>query len=235
LPIFIFASVTILMISEALGLYTNIQMNIHQNAKELAQTAYAKTYFDNDEIYGKILSDIGINYLNKSPINGGSKGIDFHYSEVMKNDKIDIIVCYQLKFPYDIFGVGNIHIIQRSLVHAWTGYGGINEKKGKNGQEIVYITPHGTVYHKSIECTHLKLSIRETNHNIIKNLRNENGEKYYCCELCKDSGKKQLFITDTGNRYHYDINCSGLKRDIIAIPISEVGDRKSCQRCGQEK
>ncbi len=223
------------MISEALGLYTKIQISIHQNAKELAQSAYVNKNFDNNRIYEKIIEDIGTSYLDRAPINGGSKGINFHYSEVMKNDKIDLVVCYQLKFPYDIFGAGNIQIMQRCFVHAWTGYGGTNEKKEKNGEEIVYITPHGTVYHKSKECTHLKLSIKEVNYNTIKNLRNESGEKYYRCELCEESGKDLLYITDTGNRYHYNINCSGLKRNIIAIPISEVGKRKPCQRCGKEK
>ena len=40
-----------------------------------------------------------------------------------------------------------------------------------------------------------------------------------------------VFITDQGNRFHYDLNCSGIKRTIYMIRLSEVGNRKQCSRC----
>lgn len=43
--------------------------------------------------------------------------------------------------------------------------------------------------------------------------------------------KNTVFITDQGNRFHYDLNCGGIKRTIYMIRLSEVGNRKKCSRC----
>lgn len=39
----------------------------------------------------------------------------------------------------------------------------------------------------------------------------------------KIKGKNTVFITDQGNRFHYDLNCGGIKRTIYMIRLSEVG------------
>ena len=43
----------------------------------------------------------------------------------------------------------------------------------------------------------------------------------------KIKGKNTVFITDQGNRFHYDLNCGGIKRTIYMIRLSEVGNRKN--------
>lgn len=43
--------------------------------------------------------------------------------------------------------------------------------------------------------------------------------------------KNTVFITDQGNRFHYDLNCGGIKRTIYMIRLSEVRNRKKCSRC----
>jgi hypothetical protein len=102
---------------------------------------------------------------------------------------------------------------------------------------MVYITEHGTVYHLSKKCSHLTLSIKETDIGSMKDLRNLSGGKYKECEICDDYeielDNLKVYITDYGDRYHKSLSCSGLKRTIKAIPKSEVGDRSPCKRCGK--
>lgn len=43
----------------------------------------------------------------------------------------------------------------------------------------------------------------------------------------KNKRKNTVFITDQGNRFHYDLNCGGIKRTIYMIRLSEVGNRKN--------
>lgn len=40
-----------------------------------------------------------------------------------------------------------------------------------------------------------------------------------------------LYITETGNKYHSSLDCSGLKRHIDAVPITEVGGMGACSKC----
>lgn len=90
------------------------------------------------------------------------------------------------------------------------------------------------MYHKDYHCKYLDLSIHMVSAAELETLRNESGGKYYPCERC---GQKPqgwgVYITNTGNRYHTSISCSGLKRKIYAVPISETTGKEACSKCGR--
>ncbi len=118
-------------------------------------------------------------------------------------------------------------------VRKWTGYQNEMVASDKEEEEWVYITQTGEVYHRSRDCSHLNVSIQCCNWENIKFLRNMNGEKYRPCEKCgTNGGLGILYITNQGNRYHSDIQCSGLKRTVKVVPISKVGQRRPCSKCG---
>ena len=72
----------------------------------------------------------------------------------------------------------------------------------------------------------------ETTFAEVGSQRNENGAKYYPCEHCARGEKpERLYITTDGDRYHYRLNCSGLKRTIIEIRRSQIGSLRPCKRC----
>ncbi|MBQ2257432.1 MAG: pilus assembly protein, partial [Lachnospiraceae bacterium] len=62
--------------------------------------------------------------------------------------------------------------------------------------------------------------------------RNESREIYYPCEECGGSCGNTVYITSHGNRYHATLSCSKLKRTVLAVPISQVGGRGACSKCG---
>lgn len=183
---------------------------------------YAKKYLDN-------------NWVNRS-VKGGFDGIDFSYSSISNEEGcIDIVVKYKVKIPIKIFTLKDMTMLQRVRVRTWTGYQiePVYGAEKVDGKTYVYITETGYVYHKSMECSHLKLSIKEVN-GIPVFLRNNNGAKYHRCEECckgKLDPDTVYYITSFGNRYHRMKTCSGLKRSIKKIPVSEVGSRKPCSRC----
>ena len=121
-------------------------------------------------------------------------------------------------------------------VHAWTG-----EDQGEGGTEnsdrhekMVYVTASGSVYHKKLDCSHLNLSVTKVSGGSISSMRNEYGEKYHACESCSRGQKpgSTVYITESGNRYHNDKNCSGLKRTVRMVKESDVGKLHACKRCG---
>ena len=79
-------------------------------------------------------------------------------------------------------------------------------------------------------CSHIHLSIHSVEKTQLGAMRNENGEKYHPCEEC-GGGTGNVYITDTGNRYHSSLECSGLKRSIVKVPVTQVKDRRPCSRC----
>lgn len=70
----------------------------------------------------------------------------------------------------------------------------------------------------------------------IETIRNDSGKKYKRCEICirkQLSGGMGVFITEDGTKYHTDLQCRGLKRNIISIDITQIGDKRPCSECGQ--
>lgn len=180
--------------------------------------------------------------LDKSCIKGGVNGIHTYLSDFMKDEKtIDIIAEYKIKVPVLFFNIGEMDVIQRVHVRGFTGWkedGGTDEEREGNEEELVYVTKFGTVYHKNLTCTHLKLSISLIPYEQVASERNEAGGKYSRCHTCvkEDSEVKgrEVYIAKTGDRYHLTLNCSGLKRLVNQIPISQIEGRTPCKRCYKE-
>ena len=61
-------------------------------------------------------------------------------------------------------------------------------------------------------------------------------EGYTACRLC--GGEPGLFsyyyVTEEGERYHTSLSCSGLKRTVYLVRLSEAEGRTACSRCGGE-
>lgn len=78
------------------------------------------------------------------------------------------------------------------------------------------------------------LSISSTTLEAVVDQRNEDGGKYYACELCGRDATSNgvVYITESGNAYHSNLGCSGLTRSIYAVPLSEVIGKGVCSRCG---
>lgn len=224
LPIYIFCLITLIMVMDAVTLSTCIQKVLHQEAKLLAIQAYSNPQINEADAFQKIRDE-----LNRQNI---IEEIDFSQSQILDSEVIDLIAVYHLKFPYDIFQIGEIPMMERALTHKWTGYRIPFDVTHQNQEEnYVFITPNGTVYHFTKECTHLKLKIRKTTVSQVKKERNRYGARYQPCEKCYRGNVSSIYLAETGDRYHSSINCSGLKRTILTIRLSEVGGRRPCSRC----
>ena len=157
-------------------------------------------------------------------------------SKIMNgNDIIDIVIDYRVHPVISLIGFKSFLVESRYYGHAWTGYdisGG--REAGETTEELVYVTEHGSVYHRDIGCKYLCPSVRNVPYNQVGKLRNKDRSKYYPCQDC-GSGVSggNVFITDYGERYHSRVDCPGLKRNIYTIPISEVGGKAPCSGCGQ--
>ena len=130
-------------------------------------------------------------------------------------------------------GFNNASTAAIVYVRKWTGYDVMSTDKTEVEEEYVYITECGTVYHRSRDCSHLRISVSICNASDVSMKRNDYGQKYRPCERCASGNSTGLvFITDKGDKYHNSANCSGLKRTIKTVKLSETGGRGPCSLCG---
>ncbi len=164
-------------------------------------------------------------------VEGGIAGISLAKSRILKEDaRIELVAEYRFKLPWLFPGLKHVQVVQSQVCRAWVGYTG--ETGGQKKEPYVYITPYGTVYHQSMDCKYLTLSVRTTPAGTQDEMRNRDGERYQACESCCSQGKSGIvYVTDYGNRYHQSLSCPGLKRSVYLVPLSETTGRGACGGC----
>lgn len=254
LPLFIFFFVNILTLFNILAMECNVEAALHQTGTHMAVHAAdlekaQEIFGGSSEGAGSVLAVPGMFYaaagvreylgkerLSHSCITDGADGITFWKSRIMAgNDLIDLVATYRVHPLIRVIGFQEFTMESRYFGHVWNGYeiGSIPDRGNGTGEQMVYVTETGTVYHTDSGCSYLKLSIRPVSQAQTEGLRSIDGSRYYPCEECggrSDSGT--VYLTDYGNRYHNSLQCPGLKRTISVIPISQVGGRLPCSKCG---
>lgn len=146
---------------------------------------------------------------------------------------VDIVTRYSVKISF--FPSIKQNFVQRTRRRCWVGRDGLQGNSKNETDETVYVTETGTVYHLYDNCSHIQLSIKTVNYSQLSNLRNTNGGIYHACEKCKPSTGGSVYITDDGDRYHSNSSCSGIKRSVKEVHLSELEGKKVCSRCQARK
>lgn len=150
-------------------------------------------------------------------------------SEYRKDTKeVHLKAEYTVKVPTLLLGTWKLPLKTSVTQKAWNGYSVTSE--GDHAKEYVYITEHGTAYHRDSQCYHLHITIEE-----VTNVSDYyNGDtSYRPCEFCvSEKGEKSiLFISEDGECYHEDLACGGLTRTVRYVEISQTGGRRPCMDC----
>lgn len=223
LPWFLFAMVTVLYLFRVMQIQYMVGDALD---KAVAETALVReTTPEKAENSVKLLfyKELVANQCPISMINLGMAG--FIWDDSDKNEEyLNVEVNYQIKMPGWLLKSNMLQVTETSRCRRWTGIPGSGSNQSFG--EWVYITPEGSVYHRSRECTHLKLSI----HSVTAKA----AEGYRPCELCAKGEKitAVVYITEEGECYHTKLNCSGLKRTIYMVPLTQVKRWSPCSRCG---
>lgn len=212
LPIFLFAMLSVMYLTDAIR-------QSSENTEMLAERAYkyAKYAYVGNAVAGDIpASDVF------ELINGG-------------DDIIDLVRRYRIDVPFDLLDAFDPYAVDRVRVRAFTGYDNIRHgNSDEEAEEMVYVTEHGSVYHRSLGCSHLNFNIKTVDFENVSKERANDGSKYYPCEYCMAHGGDPavVYVTDDGNRYHSTLSCGALKRTIREVPLSETS-LPPCSECGR--
>ena len=117
--------------------------------------------------------------------------------------------------------------------HIWNGYEIPGASQSADGaQDTVYVAKNGKVYHEDRECIHLKVSVQSAPIQEIDYCRNESGSKYTLCQKCNgEEIQDMVYITEDGRHYHYNRECSGLKRTVYSMLRAEAQGYRPCKSC----
>lgn len=263
LPIFMFFVMAIVELLIIVSLQSEIQLSMEETARSIGKKAYLTECADTIITSGSSevdadstsLLSAGINFLtiktwlmkdglkerlDNSRIIDGSNGLyTYNSSYDEKQGILDIVVTYNYRIPLIPKQIGTVSLSQRCYSHVWIGrqldQDDGNGTESETDSHIVYVTPYGTVYHTSKDCRYLDLSIRQISVSEISSARNADGKKYEKCTCAEHmAAGDTVYITDYGTNWHTDINCSGLKRTVNEVEISEIGNMHVCPKCGEE-
>lgn len=163
--------------------------------------------------------------------------------ELYRDDYVDLYTIEAYELPVKLFPFPDLKLAFRARIHTWTGRSDTDSAVEENdfgSDTAVYVSERETVYHTNAECTHLDLSIMQTNAGSLDKLRNAYGEAYHPCEKCCGTlngewSHPDYYVTDHGNTYHVSKNCSSLKRTTKLVQLKDVTHLEECERCRQMK
>ena len=239
-PLFLFAVTGFLYLFLLVQLQTEVGRALTDAGKELARSEEILNLQEGSSASGisMIYTKHSLNIYLKDRaagriVKGGPEAISLLGCRLEEQaSSLMLHASYEVVLPPGLSWFRPVRISQSRRVRCWTGFGGrLGEGTGED-EEVVYVTDYGTVYHRSLECRHLKLSVRRVGLEEAEGLRNGSGGKYKPCERCGGQGSGFVYITEEGERYHESLSCPGLSRRIHTMLLSQAGGRPPCSVCG---
>ncbi len=238
LPLLLFFFLHLMGLVEMLRLHSNMTFGLWECGKGLVvYNAMPGELIENipdaalSYLYVKehIEAFLGEEYLDNSPLVRGKDELNYIKSSY-EDGYIDIGVTYEVEPPISIFSFPYMRMVNRYYAKDWSGY------EISPQIRYVYVTIYGKVWHTKADCSHIFITVQETNWRNINQLRNLEGGKYYSCELCKEQEKgDKVYYTPYGSRYHRDRECSSLVRYIRAVLWQDNMPYPPCSRCVEKE
>lgn len=246
LPIFLSAVLAVLQFAKIMLVSSALLAGMQTTAKEMGAYAYIQAAGISagdgvaaDLLTGGLSAAYARSQIQKeSGFTSDLGSISLLQSNFVSNDILDLAVAYYPASDTILIPTPRIKAMLRARVRAWTGREGTgngdggNETDSESSGETVYVTATGKVYHKDLNCTHIKLSIQSISRDSLSEKRNVSGGKYHACEKCGAGIGNTVYITEYGDRYHSSLDCSGLKRSVVEVHKEDLEGWKACSKCG---
>jgi hypothetical protein len=206
---------------------------ISVDMKDGEVSGVSSAFKEDDVTIDRIKQIMDKDYIDKTTVIKGLEGIDISYKLTGQLDKdIDITSTYYVDIPFLPGAVCGYIRKQNMVCRAFTG-----DVKNKSNKKFVYMTKSGTVYHTNVECTYILVKKKRVAISEIDSYRNSSGGKYDVCKECKNeiNTKGYVYITNYGTSYHNLATCSTIARTVRAVEVSEVIDKKACEKCVEGK
>ena len=164
-----------------------------------------------------------------SKARAATKGVgNAQFMATFKDGALYYSAGFKLKVPFFKLATEGIYLKKTLIIELYGGYSEDDDAR------YVYVTKYGTVYHESLSCRHLNITILSVSMDGLDTRRNKSGGKYKPCEYCiRGKGSGVVYITPEGDRYHSNRDCRGLLRNIRKVKLADVIETHApCADCG---
>ncbi len=226
-PVFIFAALSVIYICQLLLYEDEVQWALVRTGREVS-VEYAVS--GKSAVTDPLYLTMKMNQYIQEEIPVGM--LRSRFNEVTKD--IVLVADYSISLPFPILHRFPFHFTEKFHTRTFSGVNTRAEVDLQDKDTRVYVTETGKVYHRTLECTYLKLSISQVKYGDLEYLRGEDGGKYYACERCGGGvfqKEQHVFVCNFGNRFHSSRACQKLTRNIRQIKLSEAGRRLPCSKC----
>ena len=218
-PMIFFVWMACVGLTSVVYVHSSVQKTLIESARELSVAAGENRDLVKNagDIYPWIQS-----LLMENLETAGVQSIEhFDLSEsciLGEEDEILLKANYYLRFIGGMIPIPALKLSNQVYVRAWTGGYPLDNLKDEGvSSSVVFVSEHGQVYHVDPMCSHIQLSIFM--------VEEAEAKRYDPCDKCISNNvddTQTYYITETGDHYHSRLGCSGLKRQIDAIVMSEV-------------
>lgn len=147
---------------------------------------------------------------------------------------------YKIQLPYIPATMTTFHIAQKTVFRGWVG-----KELGEGmyeGENLVYVTEYGEVYHTDRQCSYLTVKVEKVKK---KDTDKGDGDKefvwegktYETCHRCKNAQYEYdayVWITKYGDCFHKTSQCSALQRVVFVKDKKNLEGVRSCSKCVEE-
>lgn len=245
LPVFIFAMLAVFAMAGCIRTRTVIYDGLHETAAYLAEYSYAYELAEKGADMGPYAEGMadGVSLVlanrkireyidDKDTVNtyvdGGMSGVKVINAELSDGGFVCLKVRYMLKINLPFAGGSTVGCVDRIRQRAYLGYD--RSQDDDDDEEYVYVAENGSVYHNSRSCYHIRISVRSVSGEVLD-------DRYSGLSACRICGRYKsngvIYVTEQGDKYHYSLGCSGLKRTIYRKKKSECGGLPQCSECGK--
>lgn len=253
LPLFLFFAFCLMMPMRMMDRQRQIQAVLEQVGEDLSRYAYLYYHLeqgdgsgidegrDEAEAPGQEAFGLGIRAYASTAV---LSKIDRRWVEqvsfqgtCMGDDMIHIVMECRMKLPFSVFRLESIPMKLVCSRRMWVGAEGGRVKEGEAGKEeeeiIVYIGKASSRYHIRRDCHYLYNEIRLVPAERLEDLRNQEGKKYYPCDVCgRAASSGGVYVMPYGTSYHTTKACSAITAYVQAVPLSQVQHLGACSYCG---
>ncbi len=209
------------------------KLAVYEVAEDLSGLKIPDTAVAYTLVRGEVVSLLGKKNLEEAPLKYGINSINFLETEVLEEEGIiSLVATYEVNPTFSLFPFPYTRMKTVYYGKAWNGYA--VQENNSAPKRSVYVTEYGAVWHTSLTCSYLHISVKEVSPGEVSKLRNRDEKKYRACSYCYEASSDKLYITPDGDCYHSDVNCRGLIRNIKEIPLEDAGEYRPCSKCGSQ-